>query len=480
MSYTDYVIGILDRAAASCMTMPEFINTQLEEWKMSKKHGDMLEAESYFRNRSSVQGKTKSMKYSSNVKIEHPILRKLIDQKTNYLLSNSWAITSDNEKYSALLNEIFDDTARQTIKNWGRETIKKGIGWVQIYFADNKLRLKKLKSEQIIPCWLDEEHTRLDGIIKFYPQTIYEGRLKKQILKVEFWSKNGVEYFVKRDGIMTYDSLAEYDTTHFKINGVGFNWAVPPFICIKYNEEEIPLLYYIKELIDDINWQESITADVLRDIVNFIYVIKNYEGADLDEFIKELRKSKAIKVSGDGGVDKLQADLNIEAVMKLLDKHRKDIYDYARSVDTQDPNLGNASGLALKFRYSDLDMDMNDLEAEIQFAFEKLKPFIDDYLLIMQKGDYKNENFEISFKRDVMINEVEIIDNVVKSQGQISDRTRLARHPWVEDIDKELELLEAEKQKSMEEFGGGLFDNILKPGDNSEQTPKEVKADGEE
>lgn len=469
MSYTDYVISILDRAAASSMTMPEFINLQIDEWRSGSTNRGMIEAESYYRNRSDIQHKSKNMKSSSNVKIEHPILRKLIDQKTNYLLSNSWNVVSDNEKYSTELNAVFDDTVRQSIKNWGKEAIKKGIGWVQIYFEDNRLRLRRLKSENIIPFWLDDEHTKLDAIIKYYYQTVYEGRLKKQILKAEFWSKNGVEYFVKGDGAMTYDVAEEYDNTHYTVNGNGYNWETVPFIPIKYNDEELPLLYYIKELIDDVNWQESITADVLRDIVNFIYVIKNYGGADLDEFIKEIRKCKAILLEEGGEVDKLTADLNIDAVMQLLDKHRKDIYDYSRSVDTQDPNLGNASGLALKFRYSDLDMDMNDLEAEIQFAFEKLKPYIDDYLILIGKGDFRNEDFEVSFKRDVMINETELIDNIVKSQGQISDRTRLSRHPWVENIDSELELISKEKQENMEQFGGNLFGDM-----------NEVNTDGEE
>ena len=472
MSYTDYVIGILDRAASSAMTMPEFISTQIEEWTMCKKFMDMIEAENYFRNRSSVQSKTKSMEHSSNTKIEHPILHKLIEQKINYLLSNSWSVTSKNKNYSSLLNEIFDDTTRRTLKCWGRETIKKGIGWIQLCFEDNRLRLKKLKSEQIIPFWLDEEHTKLDGIIKFYPQTVYEGRIRKRIIKAEFWSKNGVEYFVKRNGTMTYDNAEA--VPHFILNGKGLNWDKPPFIPIKYNDEELPLLHYIKELIDDINWQESLTADVLRDIANFIFILRNYGGADVNEFVKDLRQSKAIQVEGDGSVEKLQADLNIDASLKLLDKHRRDIYDYARSVDTQDPELGNASGLALRLRYSDLDMDMNDLESEIQYAFEAMKPFIDDYLLIIGKGDFKAEDFEVSFKRDVITNEAEIIDSVVKSEGQISDRTRLSRHPWVEDIDKETELIAKERQQKLEEYGGNIFKDIVKS-----NTLKEADANGE-
>ena len=61
------------------------------------------------------------------------------------------------------------------------------------------------------------------------------------------------------------------------------------------------------------------TADVLRDVAKFIYILKNYGGQDLGEFIKDLKEHMAIKVTTDGGVDKLQADLNIDAVMAFLD-----------------------------------------------------------------------------------------------------------------------------------------------------------------
>ena len=65
--------------------------------------------------------------------------------------------------------------------------------------------------------------------------------------------------------------------------------------------------------------------------------------------MKDLKEHMAIKVTSDGGVDKLQADLNIDAVMSFLDNERRDIYDFAAAVDTKDPELGNASRIGDQF-----------------------------------------------------------------------------------------------------------------------------------
>lgn len=88
---------------------------------------------------------------------------------------------------------------------------------------------------------------------------------------------------------------------------------------MKYNDEELPLCYFLREMIDELNWQNSVSADTLRDVAKFIFVLRNYGGACLAEFVADLRRSLAVKVDADGGVDKLSADLNIDAVMSFLD-----------------------------------------------------------------------------------------------------------------------------------------------------------------
>ena len=121
--------------------------------------------------------------------------------------------------------------------------------------------------------------------------------------------------------------------------------------------------------------------------------------------------------------------MNIDAVMAFLDNERRDIYDYAAAVDTKDPDLGNASGTAINFRYMDLDTDCASLGDELQDTFRRLKLFLDVYFQATGKGDFTGDSFDIVFNMDLPVNETDVISNVRASDGLISRRTNLQNHP---------------------------------------------------
>lgn len=73
---------------------------------------------------------------------------------------------------------------------------------------------------------------------------------------------------------------------------------------------------------------------------------------------------------------------------------------------------------------------------------------------------------------DLPVNETDIINNARNSDGLISKRTILQNHPWVTDVDEELDRMDAEKKAAMAEFGAGLFDDTLGAG-NGPQTAQE-------
>ena len=54
--------------------------------------------------------------------------------------------------------------------------------------------------------------------------------------------------------------------------------------------------------------------------------------------------------------------------------------------------------------------------------------------------------------RDIFINEDAKIDNCVKSVGIISNKTIIARHPWVTDLEHELAQIEEDKQAELDEM----------------------------
>lgn len=467
---------ILEKGAGSAMTLPEIIREEIKEFKASEQYKDMLAADEYYSNRSDVQNKSNRFKRRSNTKIEHPYLKRFVEQKANYLLAKPFSIKSEKEQYADALAEMFDNAFRQKIKRFAKSAVKSGIAWLAPYFdiKDGKsvLKWQFLPSVEVVPLWEDYEHEKIGGYIRFYPQTVYEGKNKKVIEKVEFWSSDGVKKYIADsvDGILKPDYDPEtglYEYPHITINNKPMNWEDIPVVWLKYTDEELPLLHFLRELIDDINWQTSVTADVLRDVAKFIFVLRGYGGANLKEFVEEMQDSIAIKLDADGAVDKLEPSLNIDAVMQFLDKNRRDLFDFANAVDTKDPELGNASGLAINFRYMDLDNDCSALGANLQSAFERMKLFIDVALKATGKGDFANDKFEIVFNTDLPVNETEIINNIRNSEGIISKRTQRVNHPYVVDVEEEEEQIKKEHEEALAELGDGLFSDVF----NNEGNP---------
>lgn len=263
---------MIEGGAGSVMTLPEIIAAEINDFLISPQYDIMKQADDYYRNRSDVQRKENKYKNRSNTRIEHPILKKLVDQKANYLLSKPFSVESENKAYADALTEMFDGRFRQKIKSMGKGAVKSGIAWLAPYFEDSTLKWMRLPSTEVIPLWRDAEHTELDAYIRIYPQVVYSGRNKKTITRVEYWDRQGVRKYKTIYPIPSLSTLEpDYDSDpgtnefpHFTVNGQPYNWDAVPIVWTKYNEEELPLCYFIKELIDDVNWQTSVTADVLR------------------------------------------------------------------------------------------------------------------------------------------------------------------------------------------------------------------------
>jgi len=104
----DRINMILQDPEKSTMTLAQIVSEEIREFKSSGQYRQILEAEKYYRNRSSVQSKTVDVASRSNTKIERPILKRLVDQKANYLLSKPWTVDTESEAYGEALNDVFD------------------------------------------------------------------------------------------------------------------------------------------------------------------------------------------------------------------------------------------------------------------------------------------------------------------------------------------------------------------------------------
>jgi len=479
LSTTEEVIRIIEKGARSAMTDEEIIKQEIDDWMSSQERKDMIIGERYYRNKSDILerkrmtiGNGGAMIEATNLannKIVHGFLRKLVDQKAGYLLSKEMSIQTKNKAYSELLTGIFDKGFKRLLKSLLKESIKKGRAWLHVYYdEEGRFRFKKLPSEEIIPLWKDAAHTELDALIRVYEIDAYEGKKKTTIKKVEFWHSKGVNRYVIGTGSLTVPATSglikdvesgEF-SSHFeaidgvKKDGYALNWEHIPFICFKYNEDEIPLISLLKSLIDDYEKKKSDNSNNLEDLPNSIYKLKGYDGTDLGEFRRNLSLFRAIKVSAEDGadVDTLNIDIETEAYKLHMDMTRNDIYEFGRGVDSQSDEFSTApSGEALKFLYEDLNLDANDIENEFQAALEQLLWFVNSHIENTTGTDFSNETVEFIFNRDMVTNESDIIVDAKNSVGIISNETIVANHPWVTNLKEELKRLKTEEAANLEE-----------------------------
>lgn len=440
---------VIKNMVEDVITDLEILVQEIKEWEDSEVRANMIIGERYYLNKTDILEKKQKIEWKSNQKLAHGFAKKLVDQKIGYLLAKEPTFGTENVAYRKLITETFDRGLLKKIKNVGKEAVNKGIAYLHPFFNESgELSFKKFPSEQIIVNWADNEHMEALSFTRVYEVSGYVGRKKVTKKKVEYYHSGGVKYYVFDGGKLIPDVEAGIEKEyHFLINDKPFAWEKIPLIHFKYNEEEQPLIDSIKSLIDNYNTQASTNADLLADIPKFIYKLINYGGEDLAGFLHDLNVYMAVNLDKDGDVDKLQADIQTDAVEKEIDRNRNSIYEFGRGVDTRETGLRDASGVALRFRYSDLDMDCNILESEFQSSIEHMLYFINVYFNETGKGDYFDEKVNTIFNRDIIVAETEAIDNCGKSTGILDDQTIRENHPWYkEDVEKRLKEQEEKEQ----------------------------------
>ncbi len=201
----------------------------------------------------------------------------------------------------------------------------------------------------------------------------------------------------------------------------------------------------MKSLIDAYDLSRSEAANYVEEVKNLIFVLKGYGGENLQTFMRDLNENRAIKIDDpeDGGVDTITPQMDITALKEHYEQLKRDITEDGQSVNKDLDRFGAApSGIALRFMYSGLDLKCNLMEAEFKIGFEMLLYFVDEYLKITSQSDYERIEVDIVFNRDMAMNESEQIQNCCNSKGIVSDKTILANHPYVSDVEEEIKALE--------------------------------------
>lgn len=400
----------------------------------------------------------------------------MVDQKNNYLLAKPITFKTENKQYTDVLKAIFNKRFHRTLKNIGKDAYNGGIAWVyQYYDEQGNLKFKRFAPWEVLPFWKDDEHTELDFAAHVYEVEKYEGDTEKIVTCVDVYDTKGIHKFILEGTHLVPD----YSTYYFELNVDGevipYNWERVPLIPFKANNTETPLLKKCKSLQDGINEILSSFGDGMQENAsgNTILIIKNYDGQDLGLFRHNLSQYKAVKVrtvdGADGGIDSLQIEVNCENYKTILAELRKALIKNCKGYDVEElKSNGSPNEMTIKATYSAIDLDANEIETEFQASFEDLLWFVNMHFKNTGVGDFSAEEVEVIFNRDMMVNESQIITDINNSSAILSKKTCIAQHPYVVDVEAELEQIKAEQEEAMEQFGNAFVTKDDEGGENND------------
>ena len=446
----------------------EYLEYLLKRYRLSEKRRYQLVGEKYYKGEHDILKKKRTVVDENGNECELknlPNARRVdnqysiaVDKKVNYLLGKKPSYNSDNNKICEELPLIFNNQFNRTFRNVLKDALNCGLGYMFLYIDERaNLKFKRLKPYEVYPVWSDDEHTELELVIRVFKRKEFIDGREQEIEYMEVYNIDSVStYVVNNMSIDRKISTVPYISTLSDNSETWLSWGERiPILPFKYNSDEMPLIQKIKPLQDGVNEiLSTFNNNISENPYNSVLVIKNLDGTDVNRFKRNLAETGIIKVrstsDSQGGVDQLKVDVNASNYSLILDIFRNAIIENARSFDAKgDMMSSRPNEMNIQSMYSDIDIDSNGIETEFRATFDDIFDFVKSYLVEFKKVNIseENHNIEILFNKDVLINESQVIDDITKSVGVISNRTLVEKHPYTNNIKEEIDRIESERKR---------------------------------
>ena len=413
------------------MLTPEQIKEFLIKDKTSQRKQTAQEGQDYYEGKHDIlkrrivyvdgNGILKEDKISSNIKITHPFLTEIVDQGTQYVLSGkNGFIKSDIPELQEILDERYNNNDQfiEELYEIITGSSVKGFDYFYCYKdEDNKNRWECADGLGVVEVRAKETNDHCDYLIREYVDRMdAEGR---KIKRVEVWDSQQVTYYDRIDeGDIELDEDEEEnprphtlytkrkDNQLYRKKGAG----KIPFIKLQNNRKETSDLCLIKDKIDDYDLMNVDLSNTLQDTNTSLYVIKGFDGDNLDEVIMNIRAKKHVGVPENGDLDIKTIDIPVEARKTKMEIDKENIYRFGFALDPDGRKDTSAkTSIEIKSMYARLDLKANKKVINLKSFLRKVLEFDLEDINEQNKTAYAQKDIYFDFdEREVPSNAYEI------------------------------------------------------------------------
>lgn len=359
-----------------------------------------------------TEGRLVEDKTRSNIKISHRFFTELVDQCVQYLLSGSadGLVKSDDPQLQEYLDEYFDDEFTDSLADVLTDVCVNGFGNMYVYMtADEHIKFTYADSMGVVEVMAKDADDSTDYVIYWYIDRVDND---KAIKRIQVWDDKQVTYYCQvNDGAIELD---QSETTNPRPHIVyqkdgeegtfGSSFGFIPFFRIDSCRKKTSHLSPVKALIDDYDLMACGLSNNLQDIADGIYVVKGFEGNNLDELQQNIKVKKIVGVAENGDVEIRTINIPYEARQIKLELDEKNIYRFGMGFNSAQLGDGNITNVVIKSRYALLDLKANKLERKLRAFLKKLIQVAIDEINEKNTTDYQMKDVRIELNREIITN----------------------------------------------------------------------------
>lgn len=362
-----------------------------------------------------ADGKIKEDKTKSNIKISHPFFRLLVDQQAQYMLSGkSGFVKSDIPELQTELDAYFNENESFSAELYELliGCVSKGFEYMYAY-KDESGRTAFQTADSIGVIEVREKETD-DGcayVIFWYIDRINKDN--KKIKRIQVWDKSQTWFYCQVDdgAIVEDDSIDINPCPHIIYHKDGEDdtyyddYGLIPFFRLDNGKKQFSGLKPIKALIDDYDLMACGLSNNIQDTNEALYVVKGFQGDNLDELMVNIKNKKHIGVDDDGGIDIKTVDIPVEARKTKMDVDEKNIYRFGMGFNTEGlKDTSATTSIAVKSAYANLDLKCDGLLPSLKQFMRRLLKVVLKEINDTNGTDYEQKDVWLDFGREIITN----------------------------------------------------------------------------
>ncbi len=355
----------------------------------------------------------------SNSRICHPFFTELVDQLAAYMLSfeeNPIQAVPSAEGLQKYLDNYFGDEFWESVQDLITGAAAKGWEWLYAYKnADDHLAFSTVDSLHIIEVDAKKASDNMQHIIYHATEVDKDG---KRITRVQVFDKQEIYFYIKEENELKPDPdelinprphVVWTDTLTGVKYGHGLGFL--PFFRLDNNSRKVTGLKPIKGLIDDYDLMECGLSNNLQDFDHPIYMVKGYEGNDLDQLQQNIRTKKVLGVGEGGGLDILTINIPYEARKLKAAEDEKNIYRFGMGFNSSQVGDGNITNVVIQSRYTLLNLKASKLLKRLKRMLKSILEVVLNEINKVHETDYRLSDVQMHFEFITPVNASEQVEN---------------------------------------------------------------------